>query len=70
MIDHRDMALADQAQQICDLEHALVIYRELVVAGIDEIAAVRTQLERLRKTHHRLIDDFRRLRETILEKVA
>lgn len=75
--DHRDLALAqfaaDEAElleHVVALEADVVVYRMLTYAAIAALRDVTVARDRLRASHHRLIDEYRHLRERTMRQAA
>ena len=75
--DYRDLALRDAGldhvlleERIRSLEADVVSYRELVQIALGELADAKRALEQERRIHGRLRDEFRALREQLLQSEA
>jgi hypothetical protein len=75
--DHRDLVIAELAdseaallERVASLESDVVAYRSLALAALDALHDLTVQRDRLREQHHRLLDEYRRLRESILRAEA
>jgi len=64
-VDHRDLALEDMAADLARATEERDTYRWLFAKSLDFIRERHLEFERLRDSHQRLLDEFRRMRETI-----
>jgi chromosome segregation ATPase len=62
--------IVEKSERIASLEADVVAYRELSQQGMHALHALTAQLDRLRQQHHRLLDEYRSLRQTFRRSEA
>lgn len=60
--DYRDLCIEEATARIADLEHDVVVYRELTQGALQMAATARADAERERRQRLALIEEFRGFR--------